>query len=102
LSIRPRLRHSLPTPRSSDLAWVRVFTEALAVELKGTGVTATVLSPGLVHTEFHERAGLDREPYPEIASLNADSVVSAALADVRRDRKSTRLNSSHVKTSYAV
>src|SRR5690606_40067975 len=28
--------------------------------------------------------------------------VDAAVADVRRDRKSTRLNSSHVKISYAV
>ena len=45
---------------SADKAWVRVFTEALAVELKGTGVTATALCPGLVHTEFHERAGLTR------------------------------------------
>jgi len=69
---------------SADKVWVRVFTEALAVELRGTGVTATALCPGLVHTEFHERAGLDRETYPEIAWLNADSVVGAALADVRR------------------
>ena len=69
---------------SADKAWVRIFTEALAVELRGTGVTATALCPGLVHTEFHERAGLDREAFPELAWLNADTVVSAALADVRR------------------
>ena len=69
---------------SADKAWVRIFTEALAVELRGTGVTATALCPGLVHTEFHERAGLDREGFPELAWLNADTVVSAALADVRR------------------
>lgn len=69
---------------SADKAWVRVFTEALAVELRGTGVTATALCPGLVHTEFHERAGLTREAFPEVAWLNADTVVAAALADVRR------------------
>jgi hypothetical protein len=69
---------------SADKAWVRIFTEVLAVELKGTGVTATALCPGLVHTEFHERAGLDRVAYPEVAWLNADAVVTAALADVRR------------------
>lgn len=68
---------------SADKAWVRVFTEALAVELRGTGVTATALCPGFTHTEFHERAGLTR-PMPELAWLNADAVVSAALADVRR------------------
>ncbi|KGM10455.1 SDR family NAD(P)-dependent oxidoreductase [Cellulomonas bogoriensis] len=68
---------------SADKAWVRTFTEALAIELKGTGVTATALCPGLVHTEFHQRAGIT-DTYPEIAWLNADSVVAAALADVRR------------------
>ncbi|MCL3863178.1 SDR family oxidoreductase [Actinotalea sp. K2] len=69
---------------SADKAWVRVFTEALAVELRGTGVTATALCPGLVHTEFHERAGVGADEFPEFAWLNADAVVSSALADVRR------------------
>jgi uncharacterized protein len=69
---------------SAHKAWVRTFTESLAVELKGTGVTATALCPGLVHTEFHERAGLERDGFPEIAWLDAESVVLAALADVRR------------------
>ena len=69
---------------SAHKAWVRVFTESLASELRGTGVTATALCPGLTHTEFHARAGLERHEYPELAWLNADAVVSAALADVRR------------------
>jgi short-subunit dehydrogenase len=68
---------------SANKAWVRTFTEGLAVELRGTGVTATALCPGLVHTEFHERAGIGNQ-FPEIAWLNADAVVAAALADVRR------------------
>src|SRR5919107_16821 len=65
-------------------AWVRSFTEGLAVELAGTGVTATVLSPGFVHTEFHQRASIDMSGLPEVAWLSADAVVAAALADVRR------------------
>jgi len=69
---------------SAHKAWVRAFTEGLAVELKGTGVTATALCPGFVHTEFHERGGIDTSAYPEISFLDAESVVSAALADVRR------------------
>ncbi len=69
---------------SAHKAWVRVFTEGLAVELRGTGVTATALCPGLVRTEFHERAGIDFDGLPELAWLNAADVVSAALADVRR------------------
>jgi uncharacterized protein len=70
---------------SAHKAWVRSFTEGLAVELHGTGVTATALNPGLTHTEFHDRAGLSAEQaLPEIAWLSADRVVATALADVRR------------------
>ncbi|HEY0217435.1 MAG TPA: SDR family NAD(P)-dependent oxidoreductase [Cellulomonas sp.] len=69
---------------SAHKAWVRSFTEGLAVELRGTGVTATAVSPGLTRTEFHGRAGLPEQELPEIAWLSADRVVATALADVRR------------------
>jgi len=38
-------------------AFVNSFTEALAFELKGTGVTATVCCPGATETEFSKVAG---------------------------------------------
>jgi len=41
-------------------AFVNHFTEALAVELEGTGVTATVACPGPVATEFGAVAGNDK------------------------------------------
>ncbi len=69
---------------SAHKAWVRNFTEGLATELKGTGVTATALCPGFVHTEFHERAKIDYSAFPEFAWLNPAEVVTTALADVRR------------------
>ena len=69
---------------SAHKAWVRTFTEGLAVELRGTGVTATVVCPGFVHTSFHDRAGIDMTWLPEIAWLRAEDVVATALADVRR------------------
>jgi hypothetical protein len=66
-------------------AWVTSFTEGLAFQLKGTGVTATAVLPGLTHTEFHERAELDAfDGLPEFAWLEAEDVVAAALAAVRR------------------
>jgi len=65
-------------------AYVRSFTEGLAVELAGTGVTATVLCPGFVRTEFHGRAGLSMDHVPAVGWLDAPRVVSQALADVRR------------------
>lgn len=66
-------------------AWVTSFTEGLAAQLKGTGVSATAVLPGLTHTEFHERAELaSYDGLPEFAWLDAEDVVSAALSAVRR------------------
>lgn len=39
-------------------AFIDSFTEALRVELKGTGITVSLLMPGATDTEFFERAGL--------------------------------------------
>ncbi|MBL0887281.1 SDR family NAD(P)-dependent oxidoreductase [Myceligenerans indicum] len=65
-------------------AYVLSFTEGLAVDLKGTGVTATVVCPGFTHTEFHDRAGIPKSSVPSWGWLDAPSVVRQALADVRR------------------
>ena len=65
-------------------AWVRTFTEGLVSELRGTGVTATVVNPGLTRTEFHERAGMDETAWPDAAWLRAEDVARAALEAVRR------------------
>ncbi|MFD1506274.1 SDR family NAD(P)-dependent oxidoreductase [Georgenia yuyongxinii] len=64
--------------------WVLTFTEALAGELAGTGVTATVVCPGLVRTEFHDRAGLEAATWPAPAWIDVEKVATAALAGVRR------------------
>lgn len=68
---------------SAAKAYVTVFTEGLATELAGTGVTATALCPGFTHTEFHERGEMDVSNLPEIAWLNAPDVVRTAIADSR-------------------
>ena len=69
---------------SAHKAWVRSFTEGLSVELRGTGVTATAVCPGLVHTEFHERGAVDTSMWPDATFLNPEDVVAEALAAVRR------------------
>ena len=64
-------------------AWVRTFTEGLATELKGTGVSATVVCPGLTRTEFHERAHME-DVWPSLVWTDAQEVARQALDAVRR------------------
>jgi hypothetical protein len=71
---------------SAHKAWVTAFTEALAGELHGTGVTATAVCPGLVRTEFQQRAGLDLAGLPSMVWLDAPTVVRSALRAARRGR----------------
>ena len=71
---------------SSIKAWVNSFSEGLAVELKGSGVGVTVLQPGWVRTEFHQRAGIRSSSIPNSMWLSAERLVSACLRDVERGK----------------
>jgi short-subunit dehydrogenase len=71
---------------SASKSYVTVFTEALAAELRGTGVTATALCPGFTHTEFHQRARLDMSSLPRFLWLDADRLVRDCLDDVAHGR----------------
>lgn len=71
---------------SAAKAWCTTFTEGLAADLAGTGVTATALCPGLTRTEFHDRASMDMTWLPEVGWLDADRLVRDCLADVARGR----------------
>lgn len=66
--------------------WVVSYTEALALELEGTGVQVSVVCPGWVKTEFHERSGSNRPKIPGWLWVDADQVATTALRDVRAGR----------------
>lgn len=59
-------------------AYVLSFSEALAAELKGTGVTVTALCPGPVKTNFDRRARLDSSKLFKRRFLMADAPTVAA------------------------
>ncbi len=71
---------------SASKAWVISFSEGLANGLGGTGVGIHALCPGFVHTEFHERAGIDMAGTPSLLWLEVADVVRDCLADVAKGK----------------
>ena len=71
-------------------AFVHSYTRAMAQELSGTGVTATVLCPGPVETEFAAAAGFDeaeaKASLPQVMWLSSRAVAEAGIAGLERGR----------------
>jgi short-subunit dehydrogenase len=65
---------------SAAKSWVIAFSESLAAETAGTGVTVTVVCPGFVRTEFHERARISLDKLPDRLWLDAPRVARECLA----------------------
>lgn len=68
-------------------AFVNSFTEALAFELRGTGVTATLSCPGATATEFARVAGNDKSKlFTMGAAADAVTVAREAYIAMRRGK----------------
>jgi short-subunit dehydrogenase len=69
-------------------AFVTSLTESLHEELRGTGVSATALCPGLTRTEFQSVSSTESyaERYPGLAWMSAEDVARAGLGDCARRR----------------
>ena len=72
----PHLRRTVYT---GTLALTVAATQTLHAELAGTGVTAHVVCPGVVATEFHTVQGMDLSAVPR---MSAAEVVTAALTGI--------------------
>jgi short-subunit dehydrogenase len=67
-------------------AYVISFSEALAEEVRGTGVTVTVLCPGATATGFQERAAVETTPLFRFPMAKADAVAKAGINGMLRGR----------------
>jgi uncharacterized protein len=66
--------------------FVLSFTEALATELKGSGVQVQALCPGLTRSEFQEVAGTDQVRFNRTAAMEPERVVAISLRGLDRGR----------------
>jgi short-subunit dehydrogenase len=67
-------------------AFVLSFSEALAEELRGTGVTVMALCPGATRTEFQKVANVEEAKMPSFAFMSAETVVAQAIAAAKRGK----------------
>ena len=71
-------------------AFVLSYTQSLAGELRGTGVSVTALCPGPVKTGFGETAGFTDEEFdealPKIMWVSAEAVAKAAIDGLAKGR----------------
>src|SRR5690606_39805241 len=100
VSFALRVLHSFPTRRSSDLCLAGILMvvayhmsewRQFKSLLKGTRMDIIILLTTFLLTVFFDL----------VIAIEIGIVLSSLLF-MKRDRKSTRLNSSHVKISYAV
>lgn len=69
---------------SASKAFVNSFSEAIAEELRDTGVRVQALCPGLIRTEFQQAAGVDASRFPSFAWMEPDDVARESLAAIER------------------
>jgi|JI8StandDraft_2_1071088.scaffolds.fasta_scaffold118225_2 short-subunit dehydrogenase len=77
----------LPAPGSATYAatkaFVKSFTEAIHEEALPHGIYVQALCPGLTHSDFHQRAGIEKSKYPAFMWQTANEVVEESLQALR-------------------
>jgi hypothetical protein len=74
---------------SAAKAFVLSFGEALAFELRNTGVQVTVVSPGVTRTEFLQVSGQKPTLYQRMSIMESDAVARAGIRAMLRGKPST-------------
>jgi short-subunit dehydrogenase len=69
---------------TSAKTFVLAYSESMAADLRGTGVTVTALCPGFTRTEWLGKLKLENNPVPEIFWMDSDAVAAAGLRAAER------------------
>ncbi len=83
-------------------AFVRNFTEALDVELRGTGVRAIAVCPGGTRTGFSAAAGQELNSLGERSLMRAEAVAKKSVRKMLRGRRTYIPGMINVVTRYAL
>lgn len=94
-----------PLPKQATYAatkaFVNAFTEALHADLRGTGVTATVLCPGFTQTEFTEAGGMESmDALPSFLVDEPADVARAAVEGLEKGKRSVIPGPHNVVTAF--
>ena len=71
---------------SAAKAWLLSFSRWANLAYSPRGVKVTAVCPGFVHTEFHDKMGMDKSVAPGWTWLRAGRVVREGLADNARGK----------------
>lgn len=66
-----------------------IFTEGLHLDLMGTGVKVMVVCPGLTHTDFHYKMGIEKSRQTDrgqIKWMSPEEVVNISLRDLDKGK----------------
>jgi short-subunit dehydrogenase len=81
----------MPAPHQAvygaSKAYVLSFSEALAEELRGSGVSVTALCPGITLTDLHARAGMSMSKMPGFMKMEAEPVARAGYRGLMKNRR---------------
>lgn len=82
----------IPSPTYASYSAAKAFLlswgEALAFELDGTGVSCTVVCPGVTETDFFERAGQNKTIFQRASMMNSPTVARIGVRAMLKRRRS--------------